>query len=406
MKEPDGDPEQDGPLAGLRVIDFSGMISGGYATMTLADFGADVIFAEHPDYHDPIRDWTPFENETSLWWKSLGRNKRCITLDLGTDEGRALALELAEDADAVIENFRPGTLERWNLGPDELRAGNDELIVVRISGYGQTGPKADQPGFGTVAEAMSGFAHVNGFPDREPLLPPISLADMAAAQTAVQSLLMAIFERDVTGSGQGQVIDVSLLESLFRMFPGDVEKYDKRGEVSERIGNHHTNAAPRNVYETQDGYVALSASSQSIFENLAKIIGHPELVDDPQFADNGSRVRHADELDEYIAPWIAERSTETVLEELRAGDAVVAPVYDTSDVFEDEQYRARDAIVDVEDDDVGPIKTQNTVPKFSRTPGSVDHLGPRHGEHNHEVYVEELGLDEETVASLREDGVI
>ncbi len=400
------DTDAAGPLDGLRVIDFSGMISGGYATMLLADFGADVVFAEHPDYHDPIRDWTPFENGTSLWWKSLGRNKRCITLDLSTDEGHALALELVEDADAVVENFRPGTLERWNLDPERLRAVNDELIVVRISGYGQTGPRAEDPGFGTVAEAMSGFAHVNGFPDREPLLPPISLADMAAAQAAVQSLLMAIFERDVTGSGQGQVIDVSLLESLFRMFPGDVEKYDKQGAVSERLGNHHTNAAPRNVYETQDGYVALSASAQSIFENLAEIIGHPELVSDPRFEDNASRVANADELDEYIAPWIAERSTERALDELGDGDAVVAPIYDMSDIFEDEQYQARNDIVEVDDEEVGTVKTQNTLPKFSRTPGSVDHLGPRHGEHNHEVYVEELGLDEATVAELRDDGVI
>ncbi|MFD1589072.1 CaiB/BaiF CoA transferase family protein [Halorientalis brevis] len=404
MTATDDDPA--GPLDGLRVIDFSGMISGGYATMVLADFGADVVFAEHPDSHDPIRDWTPFENGTSLWWKSLGRNKRCVTLDLHTDEGRALALELVEDADAVVENFRAGTLERWDLGPETLRDANEELIVVRISGYGQTGPKATEPGFGTVAEAMSGFAHVNGFPDREPLLPPISLADMAAAQTAVQSLLMAVFERDVAGSGKGQVVDVSLLESLFRMFPGDVEKYDKQGAVSERIGNHHTNAAPRNVYETRDGYVALSASAQSIFENLAEIIDHPELVEDPRFEDNKSRVANADELDEYIAPWIAERSTERVLDELRAGDAVVAPIYDMSDVFEDEQYDARNDIVEVDDPEVGPIKTQNTLPKFSRTPGRVDHLGPEHGEHNHEVYVDELGLDEETVAKLRDDGVI
>jgi len=406
MTDSDSQSDPAGPLAGLRVVDFSGMISGGYATMTLADFGADVIFAEHPEYHDPIRDWTPFENGTSLWWKSLGRNKRCVTLDLNTDEGRALALELVEDADAVIENFRPGTLERWNLGPKDLQQVNEELIIVRISGYGQTGPKAEEPGFGTVAEAMSGFAHINGFPDREPLLPPISLADMAAGQTAVQSLLMALFERDVTGSGEGQIIDVSLLESLFRMFPGDIEKYDKQGELSDRIGNHHTNAAPRNVYETADGYVALSASSQSIFENLAPIIGHPELVDDPRFEDNRSRVANAEALDEYIAPWVADRSTETVLEVLSEGEAVVAPIYDMSDIVADEQYRARDDIIEVEDEDVGTIKTQNTIPKFSRTPGSVAHLGPRHGEHNHEVYVEELGLDEETFEELRRENVI
>jgi formyl-CoA transferase len=398
--------EPSGPLDGLRIVDFSGMVAGGYATMTLADFGADVVAVEHPEYHDPVRDWTPMEDGTSLWWKSLGRNKRCVTCDLKQDEGKALALDLLADADAVVENFRPGTLERWGLGPGRLHDENEGLIVVRISGYGQTGPKSEQPGFGTAAEAMSGFAHVNGFPDREPLLPPIALADMAAGMTAVQSLLMALFERDVTGSGQGQVVDVSLLESLFRLFPTDVTKYDRTGETGERLGNRHENAAPRNVYEAADGYVALSASQQSIFENLAEIIGHPELVADPRFEDNTARVEHAAELDEYIAPWIAERSVETVLAELRAGDAVVAPIYDIADVLADEHYQARDAFVEVEDADLGPTMTSAVVPKFSRTPGGIEHLGPRQGEHNHEVYVEELGLDEAVLADLRAADVV
>jgi formyl-CoA transferase len=400
------DAESAGPLDGLRIVDFSGMIAGGYATMTLADFGADVVAVEHPDGHDPVRDWTPIEDGTSLWWKSLGRNKRCVTLDLKRDEGKALALELLADADAVVENFRPGTLEGWNLGPDRLREANEELIVVRISGYGQTGPKAERPGFGTAAEALSGFAHVNGFPDREPLLPPIALADMAAGMTAVQALLMALFERDVTGSGEGQVVDVSLLESLFRFFPAAVTKYDRTGETGERLGNRHENAAPRNVYETADGYVALSASQQSIFENLAAIIGHPELVADPRFADNAARVEHAEELDGYIAPWIAERTTDEVLDELRAGDAVVAPIYDIGDILADDHYQARGAFVEVDDADLGPTKTSATFPRFSRTPGSVDGLGPRHGEHNRNVYVGEVGLDEETFADLRDSGVI
>jgi crotonobetainyl-CoA:carnitine CoA-transferase CaiB-like acyl-CoA transferase len=400
------DAESAGPLDGLRIVDFSGMIAGGYATMTLADFGADVVAVEHPDGHDPVRDWTPIEDGTSLWWKSLGRNKRCVTLDLKRDEGKALALELLTDADAVVENFRPGTLEGWNLGPDRLREANEELIVVRISGYGQTGPKAERPGFGTAAEALSGFANVNGFPDREPLLPPIALADMAAGMTAVQALLMALFERDVTGSGEGQVVDVSLLESLFRFFPAAVTKYDRTGETGERLGNRHENAAPRNVYETADGYVALSASQQSIFENLAAIIGHPELVADPRFADNAARVEHAEELDGYIAPWIAERTTDEVLDELRAGDAVVAPIYDIGDILADDHYQARGAFVEVDDADLGPVKTSATFPRFSRTPGSVDGLGPRHGEHNRDVYVGEVGLDEETFADLRDSGVI
>ncbi|PSP98329.1 CoA transferase [Halobacteriales archaeon QS_4_70_19] len=401
-----------GPLDGLRVVDFSGMVAGGFATMTLADFGADVVAVEHPETGDPIRDWGPFDPDsgTSLWWKSLARGKRCVTCDLSTAEGHALALDLVETADVVVENFRPGTMERWDLSYEDLREVNPEVVMVRISGYGQTGPRAEQPGFGTVAEAISGFAHVNGFPDREPLLPPIPLADMAAGHYAVQAAMFALFEREIgpdgDGSGEGQVVDVSLYESLFRMFPGDVEAYDRLGQVRKRRGNHHSNAAPRNVYEAADGYVALSASAQSIFENLAETIGHPELLDDERFATNDARAEHADELDTYIAPYIAERTVEETVEELGAGDTVVAPVYDVSDVFSDEQYAARENLVEVDDEDLGRITTPGVVPRLTRTPGAVDHLGPRRGQHNDEVYGRELGMDEETLAALREQDVI
>lgn len=250
--------QRNGPLDGLRVIDCSGMISGGFATTQLADFGADVVMIEHPDQIDPLREWPPFDDEakdTSLWWKSIGRNKRCITLDLSDDEGAALLAELVEDADLFFENFRPGTMERWGLGPESLRDVNEELIYIRLSGYGQTGPRSQKPGFGSIAEGISGWAHVNGFPDREPLLPPISLADLIAAQFAVQAALFAIFERDVGrgGSGEGQVIDVILYEPLFRLFLGDVEAYDRNDHVRNRTGNRHPNASPRNVYETADG---------------------------------------------------------------------------------------------------------------------------------------------------------
>ncbi|WP_254545170.1 CaiB/BaiF CoA transferase family protein [Halomarina pelagica] len=393
-----------GPLDGLRVIDCSGLIAGGYATMQLADFGADVVFVEHPEYRDPIRDWPPHDDGVSLWWKSLARNKRCVTLDLSDERGQALLRELVADADVLFENFRPGTMERWGLDYATLSEDNPGLVMARISGYGQTGPRRHDPGFGTAAEAISGFANVNGFPDREPLLPPISLADMTAGLFAVQATMFALFER--RHSGEGQVVDASLYESLFRLFPGDVEKYDRLGEVSERRGNHHANASPRNVYETRDGYVALSASSQSIFRNLAETVGYPELADDERFATNSARVEHADELDGYIAPWMAERTTEEVLDAFDEGDAVVAPIYDMADVFEDEQYAAREDIVEVEDGDLGPTRTPAALPKLSRTPGAVAHLGAGHGEHNEAVFLKELGLDEATYAELREDGVV
>lgn len=396
-----------GPLDGLRVVDFSGMISGGFATQTLADFGANVVFVEHPEYPDPLREWPPFEDGVSLWWKSIARNKRCLTLDLSTDEGRDVALDLVEDADVIFENFRPGTMERWDLGYEALRAVNEGIIMVRISGYGQTGPNSEKAGFGTVAEGISGWAKANGFPDREPLLPPISLADLTAAQFAVQSTLMAIFERDVGrgGSGEGQVIDVSLYEPLFRLFVGDVERYDKHGEDLKRTGNRHPNAAPRNVYETADGYMTLSASNQRIFERVLEAIGRPELAEDDRFATNERRVENAAALDEYIEAWTRERTTEEAVRVMDDHGAIVGPVYGIADLFEDEHVAARENIVEIEDPDVGSVKTVDAVPKFSRTPGGVDHMGVPQGEHTAEVLAE-LGYDPDEIEGLAEDDVI
>lgn len=403
-----GANERQGPLDGLRVLDMSGMISGGYATMQLGDFGADVVMVEHPEVPDPIREWPQKAGETSLAWKSLGRNKRCITLDLGSDRGRELALELVEGADVVYENFRPGTMERWGLGPEDVHERNQEAIMVRLSGYGQTGPNAEKPGFGTIAEGLSGWAHANGFPDREPLLPPVSLADIVAATFAVQATLMAIYERDLGrgGSGEGQVVDVSLMEPLWRLFFGDVEAYDYHGHVRERTGNRHPNTAPRNIYETADGYMTMSASNQKIFERVARAIDKEELIDDPRFADNEKRVENCEALDEAIEEWTRRHTTEEAIETLEANDAIVGPVYDMADIFEDEQFRAREAFPEIDDPDVGRIRTFTPVPTFSRTPGNVEFLGPRHGEHNDEIYRGELGLSENEVDELRNEGVI
>lgn len=401
--------ERTGPLDGLRVIDMSGMISGAFATTMLGDFGADVVMIEHPKIPDSIREW-PQKNKSgeSLSWKSLGRNKRCITLDLGSEEGREIALLLIEDADVVFENFRPGTMERWGLGPTDVHAVNEEAIMVRLSGYGQTGPKAEKPGFGTVAEGISGWAHANGFPDKEPLLPPISLADLTAAQFALQATLMAIFERDVGrgGSGEGQVVDVSLIEPLWRLRFGEVEAYDRIEYVRERTGNRHPGAAPRNIYETEDGYMTLSASNQKTFERVARAIDKPELINDPRFVDNETRVENAKVLDQAIEDWTKQRTTDKAVEVFEAHDAIVGPVYDMADIFEDEQYQARDSIIEIEDPDIGSIKTFAPIPKFSRTPGEVEFLGPRHGEHNEDVYINELGMSNAKFAKLKETDVI
>lgn len=401
--------ERQGPLDGLRVIDMSGMISGAFATTLMGDFGADIIMIEHPEVGDPIREWPQKTEEgESLAWKSLGRNKRCITLDLGADKGRDIALELIEEADLVYENFRPGTMESWGLGPDDIHEVNEEAIMVRLSGYGQTGPKSQKPGFGTVAEGVSGWAHANGFPDREPLLPPVSLADIQAAQFALQASLMAIFERDIGrgGSGEGQVIDVSLTEPLWRIFFGDVEAYDYKGHVHERTGNQHPSTAPRNIYETKDGFMTMSASNQKIFERVAESIDKDWMIDDDRFADNSARVENAESLNEIIEGWTKQRTTEEAIETLEANDAIVGPVNDMSDIFEDEQFQARDSFIEIDDPDIGEVKTFGIVPKFSRTPGDVEFLGPQHGEHNEDVYLGELDLSDEEFAELEEEGVI
>ncbi|MUV85366.1 CoA transferase [Natronomonas sp. CBA1123] len=401
--------ERQGPLDGLRVIDMSGMISGAFATTMMGDFGADVVMIEHPKVGDPIREWPKkTEDGHSLAWKSLGRNKRCITLDLGSDRGRELALELIEDADIVFENFRPGTMERWGLGPDDIHEVNERAIMVRLSGYGQTGPKSEKPGFGTIAEGISGWAHANGFPDREPLLPPISLADLTAAQFALQATLMAVYERDLGrgGSDEGQVVDVSLIEPLSRLFFGDVEAYDYDGHVRERTGNRHPNTAPRNIYETKDGYMTMSASNQKIFERVAHAIGKPELIEDDRFADNEKRVENVEALDAEIEAWTRDHTTEEAIDILEAEDAIVGPVYDVEDIRQDEQYQARDDFVTVDDPDVGQIETFAPVPEFSRTPGDIEFLGPGHGEHNEEIYGGELDLSPEEIVDLEEEGII
>ncbi|MFC7216123.1 CaiB/BaiF CoA transferase family protein [Saliphagus sp. GCM10025334] len=395
------------PLDGLRVIDFSVMISGGFATMQLADFGADVISVEHPSRPDPLREWPPFDDGVSLWWKSIGRNKRCITLDLASKEGRALALKLVEDADLVFENFRPGTLEKWDLGPEMLHKVNPELVLVRLSGYGQTGPRSEKPGFGTIAEGISGWAHVNGFPDREPLLPPISLADLMAAQFAIHGATFALLNQLLSDDEQlGEVVDISLYEPLFRLFISEVEAYDRLGMVSERMGNRHANAAPRGVYETTDGHLTLSASSQPIFENVMHAINRPELIDDDRFDTNEKRVENVNVLDEIIESWTQARSTDDALERLESYDAIAGPVYDIGDIFEDEHYEARKDIVEMEDSELGTVLTPAAIPKFSQASGAVRHAGPRHGRHNEEVYLDKLELDEETYEELHKEGVI
>lgn len=397
-----------GPLAGVRVVEVGSMISGPTAGRLLADFGADVVKIERPETGDHLRRFGPQVDGHGVWWKYLARNKRSVTLDLSADRGETVFRDLASEADLVVENFRPGTLERWGLGPARLRETNPGLVVLRVSGFGQTGPDAERPGFGTLAEATSGFAAVNGFPDREPLLPPTGLADTVAGVFGALAATMALYARD--GSDRevaGQTIDDSLIEPMLMLLGPQVLRYDATGETERRTGNRSTSSAPRNVYETADGeYVALAASAQPLAMRTFDAIGRPELKNDPRFADNEARLEHVEALDRLIADWMAERTRDEALRAFDEADAAAAPVYDVPDILADEQYDARETAITVDDPDLGPSRVQSVVPRLSVTPGGVDHLGPALGAHNDAVYGDLLGYDEATREDLREAGVV
>ncbi len=401
---PTGDGQ--GPLEGLTVVEVGTMISANTVGRFLADFGAEVVKVEHPKTGDHLREFGPQADGTGLWWKYLARNKRSVTLNLSTEEGAVVFEDLVAEADVLVENFRPGTLERWGVGWDRLSEVNPDLVMCRLSGFGQTGPYSDRPGFGTLAEAMSGFAYLNGFEDREPLLPPTGLADGIAALFSTFSIMFALYHRDVRGGG-GQYIDTSLVEPIFSLLGPQPLRHQQLDEVERRSGNRSTSSAPRNVYETGDGrYVAISASAQPIAERVFEAIDRPDLVDDPRFEDNESRLEHVEELDAIIQDWMADHDREEVVDRFEECEATIAPIYNVADIEADEHYQARDTLVEVADDDLGEGLVQSAVPKFSETPGRVDHLGPGLGEHNEEVYGGLLDYDEETVADLDDAGAI
>ena len=396
----------DVPLQGLRVIDAGTMIAGPLAGCLLADFGADVIKIEHPRYGDPMRQWAPIKNEVSLWWKVTARNKRLITLDLGHPRGQDIFRQLVGQADILIENFRPGTMEKWGLGYEVLSQINPRLVMVRVSGYGQGGPYRDRPGYGTIAEAITGIPSFTGFPDKPPTLSAWPLADSVAAVFAALGAMFAIHYRDVH-KGEGQVVDVSLYEPLFRLVESQVIGFDQLGIVKQRMGNRMAEDSPRNTYETADGeWIAISASSQRTFERLARAIGRPELVDDPRFKDNPSRVDHADELDEVLSAWFSPRSFAEAMTILEEHDVVAGPIYDVRRIFADPHFAAREDIVAIEDPDLGIIRMQNVAPRLSKTPGRVVHGGLSLGHHNREVYAELLSLSEGELKELQQQGVI
>lgn len=396
-----------GPLHGIRVLDISTVYAAPITAMLLGDYGADVIKIEHPT-GDPARSHGANKDGHGLWWKVISRNKRCITLNLGTPEGQHILRDLVVDADVLVENFRPGVLEKWGLGPDRLHALNPGLVMLRVTGFGQSGPYAGRRAFGTLAEAMSGFAHQTGEEDGPPTLPPFGLADGVAGIAGAFGVVTALYHRDSPeGNGRGQVIDLSLLEPLVGILGPGPTAFDQLGAIAGRQGNRSPNNAPRNTYLTSDDrWVAISASATSVAERVMRLVGRPDLVEQPWFSSAGERSRNGDLLDEAVAKWIAARPLHEVTAEFERVGAALAPIYDVEQLMNDPHVIARDTITTVDDEDLGPMKMQNLMFRMLRTPGSIRFPGHRLGQDNERFYQESLGLDRTYVAELKEKGVL
>lgn len=393
-------------LSGLKILDLATMLAAPMASTLLADFGAEVIKVELPDKEDPLRDLPPHKDGKPLWWKVTNRNKKGITLDIRKPEGRELFLEIIGNFDVLVENFRPGTLEKYGLSPEMLQARHPGLIILRVSGYGQTGPNATSPGFARVAEAFSGFTYLCGYPESGPMHIGFPIADATTGIFGALSIIMACWHKAKNPEAPGEVIDLSLVESMFRLLEFLPIEYDQLGQVRERSGNRSQYAGPSNIYRSKDSkWISLSASAQSIFENFARQIGRPELIADPRFKTNSNRVKYADELDKIVAAWFAGKTQSEALEEMKAGGVAGGPVLSIEDIFNSEQFKARDAIIKVNDPELGPVAMQAVTPKYAIMPGSVSSTGPRHGQDTDEVY-RTLGLSENRIANLRDKGVV
>ena len=399
------DTAGDGPLTGLRVLDVSTILAGPLAAQILGDYGADVIKIEHPARGDGMRGHGLSKDGQPLWWKMVGRNKRTVALYLGDEEGARIFRRLARTADVIVENFRPGTLEKWGLGYDVLAADNPGLILLRVTGFGQRGPYAKRPAFGTLVESMSGFAHLTGSPDGPPTLPPFGLADSIAGVAGAAAVSMALYAR--TRDGKGQEIDLDLLSPIMTAVGPGVIYADQLGIDQQRTGNRSTNNAPRNTYRTADGHwVAISTSANSIAERVLRLVGHPEVVDEAWFATGRERAQHADELDAYVGDWIGQRSREEILRAFEEAGAAVAPVYKPSELLDDPQVQALDLVTTVDDPTLGPTRMQNVLWRMSRTPGGIRSTGRGLGEDTESVLRDELGMTTEELTALRARGVV
>ncbi len=405
MSEAD-DVKPNGPLSGVRVLELGQLIAGPFAGSILAYFGAEVIKVEPPGSGDPLRRWRILDEGTSLWWRSMARNKKCITLNLRAESGRHLAGRLIERADVLIENFRPGTMEKWGLGPDAVKATHPELVYARISGYGQSGPYAARPGFASVCEGIGGFRYLNGVPGQPPVRPNLSMGDTLAALHAVIGIMLALFHRERAAGRPGQVVDTAIYEAVFNLLEGVVPEYDGAGVVREPSGSTVTGIVPTNTYRcADDRYVVIGGNADSIFKRLMNAAGRTELADDPRLADNAGRVAHEAEIDAAISEWTRSLNADDVLTTLEAAAVPSGPIYNVVDMMNDVHFKARGLFEPVVVNGKR-LKIPAIPPMLSETPGETRWPGPELGAHNAEVFGGVLGLSEEQIDTLREEGVI
>lgn len=403
------DPRLKGPLAGLRIIEMGQLLAGPFTAARAAEFGAEIIKVEPPGSGDPMRNWGHHRyKDRSLWWPILGRNKKSVTANLRVDEGRDLVRKLVSKSDALIENFKPGTLEKWGLGPDELLAINPRLVIVRVSGFGQTGPYAPRPGFASVGEAMGGLRHINGFPGEAPPRMHISLGDTLTGMFAIQGLLMALYQRDALGGGKGQVVDASIMESCFALLEGALPEYSKTGAIRDASGTGLANVSPSNLFPTSDGkWVIIAANFDPMFKRLCDAIEQQELAADERFSTHLSRGENAKELDGIIAEWTAKHTAQEIDTILGEHDVVVGPIYTIADIAEDPHYRSRGMVREIESSFFGKMLVPGITPAMSESQADIAWLAPETaGEHNGEIYGDLLGLSEDQIEQLRCDGVI
>jgi crotonobetainyl-CoA:carnitine CoA-transferase CaiB-like acyl-CoA transferase len=395
-----------GPLQGLRVIELANVIAGPTAGQILADFGAEVIKIEHPEHGDGSRRQGRTKDGEPLWFKMLGRNKKSVCMYLGDPEAAEIFLDLVKTADVVTENFRPGTLEKWNLGYDRLSAANPKIILARLTGFGQKGPYAKRPAFGTNIEAMTGIAEMTGEPDRPPMLPVFALGDYVASYAMVAAVMMALYHRDARG-GEGQEIDVSLFRPLMSTLARQIIHWDQIQFLESRTGNRSASSAPRNAYLTKDGkWVCVSAATVKLAERVMALVGHPEFAKEPWFGTASGRVAHFAEIDAAITPWVAARTRDEVVAEAEKAEATFAPIYDIADVHADRHVRESGMIVEVEDPVLGTIRMPNVLFDLSKTPGGIRSPAPTLGNATEEVLVGELGIDRERIERLKARGAV